>query len=736
MQHKEYRLAVVMFTDIQGFSRMLEKDERGTLDLLDYQNELISRLSLEHKGRVIKTVGDVVLVEFSTTLDAVGCAVAIQSLLGEFNRTSGKESLRLRIGIHLGDIYFYENDAIGEGINIASQLQTVAFPGCICVSQDVYNNVVNKIEADFRDLGRVKLKNITKEIRAYEIVTSAAVGYNRAAVPGPKGPAAAGAPPQGAAQPPEKRAGAQEFDELKGFVVEQIKRVGRRISVERVRSIFPNPGPEFDEAVERLADMGFLTREGRGTPGGPAGSPRAPRPPAWMDGMNEWRGPSGFDREALRAAREEWRHSVHGARHAARNRDRARSRDEWRRASREAGTEGADELGDREWGFPAGYEEYRARVIERAAKARGGLAAHLVTFLIVNAGLGFINLTTSPSFLWFLIPLLGWGIGAVSHVVGVGTRQAEKREVEALPEQLEDADYKLLRRFHHARSGARSAAASLVMVAVLLVTINLLTSPHFPWAIFPLAGLAIGLISSTVTYLVRRGGFRKRLRELIRNKKSIDADHIARADVADDPPIVKQALQLADAILVQAKDLDPGQSYLGEDMKPLLENYIGQVRKLSRKSREVDEIMATIPRVELDRDLATLRGRHEQATNPTLKAEYLKSIEQIERQNRSFEELKSQKELMDLKIANSVNSLKQMQLDIARMVGMAQAREPMQVDAVKKRTHELSERIEDLGASYAELERMPAMGEREREVADRLLQDFKQREAEREGSNG
>ncbi len=727
MQHKEYRLAVVMFTDIQGFSRMLEKDERGTLELLDYQNELISRLSLEHKGRVIKTVGDVVLVEFNTTLDAVGCAIAIQNSLGGFNRTSGKEPLRLRIGIHLGDIYFYENDAIGEGINIASQLQTVAFPGCICVSQDVYNNVVNKIEADFRDLGRVKLKNITKEIRAYEIVTAAAVGYSRA-----EASAAPAGPDEGRsarlpsyrepAEPPGRRAKAQEFDELKSFVVEQIRKVGRRISVERIRSIFPNPGPEFDEAVERLADMGFLTREAGGASGGPSPSP-APRPPsgAWLEGASGWRGPSSFDREAFRAAREEWRHAAHGARHAA------------RRAAR-AGV--ADELGEHDWDFPVSYEEYRTRVIERAAKARGGLAAHLFTFLAVNAGLAYINLTTSSAFHWFLIPLLGWGIGIVSHLVGVVTRQTEKREVEALPEQLEEADYKLLRRFHHARSGARSAGASLVMVAALLVTINLLTSPQFPWAIFPLAGLAIGLISSTVTYLARRGGFLKRLRELMRNKKSIDADRITRAGVEDDPPIVKQAIQLADALLVQAKDLDPSQSYLGEDMKPLLESYIGQVRKLARKSREVDEIMATIPRVELDRDLATLRLRHEEARNPTLKAEYEKSIEQIERQNRSFEELKGQKELMDLKISNSVNSLKQMQLDIARMAGMAQAREPLKVETVRRRTHELSERLEDLGASYAELERMPAMGHREREVADRLLEDFKQKEAQRERSKG
>lgn len=765
MQQREYRLAAVMFTDIQGFSRMMERDERGTLELLDYQNELVTRLASERNGRVIKTIGDALLVEFNTTLDAVQCGVAVQNALADFNRSSGKAGLQLRIGIHLGDIHFSENDALGEGINIASRLQSIAYPGCICISQEVYHNVVNKIEADIRDLGRVELKNITKEIRAYEIVTPAAVGYSRPPVssraladqpPGPPPKRAEAASPwrstvedssptapgpssperqrSSAGQPPPEGPNAGEFEELKSFVVQQIKRVGRRVSVERVRSLFPNPGPEFEEALERLADMGFLTREGsrdgatsgpqRGGPFGSSGSgPWAGGGP-WVGGSDAWGGSHGFDREAMRAARDQWREAAHQARHAAH---------EARHAVRHAGEHGvADEMGDQEWAAGASYEEFRARVIDRAAKARGGLTAHLTTYLLVNAGLAYLNLTIAGPFHWFLIPLLGWGIGVVSHLVGVVTRQTEKRDVEELPEHLEEPDYKLLRRFHHSRSSARGAAASLIMVAVLLGTINILTSPHFAWALFPIAGLAIGFVSSTATYLAKRGGFLKRIRELKRNKRAIDSRGLAHADAEEDPAIVQQAAQIAEAILTRARELDPDSTYLGEDMKPLLESYIGQVRRLARKSREVEEIMATIPRGELRRDLESLRSRYEQATSAALKAEYKRSIEQIEHENRSFEELTGQKELLDLKVASSLTSLKQMQLDIARVAGMTAAHEPSQLDRLRSRTRELSEHLQDLGTSYAELEGLPAMGERERAEADRLLADFKAREAKGE----
>ena len=171
MEQKDYRLAAIMYTDIAGFSRMMERDEAGTLELLKYHNELIAGIVERHHGSVIKTIGDALLIDFKNTVEALQSAMEVQDKLYEHNKENPGLPLLVRIGVHLGDIYFFENDALGEGINIAARLQSLARPGSICFSQDVYNLVLNKIEFRAEKLGKVSLKNITKEIHAYEITT-------------------------------------------------------------------------------------------------------------------------------------------------------------------------------------------------------------------------------------------------------------------------------------------------------------------------------------------------------------------------------------------------------------------------------------------------------------------------------------------------------------------------------------------------------------------------------------
>lgn len=171
MEQKDYRLAAIMYTDIVGFSRMMERDEAGTLKLLNFHNQLVMDICKKHNGSIIKTFGDAFLVDFKSTVNALQCAMKIQDVLYEYNIQHKESPLLLRIGIHLGDIYFYENDALGDGINIAVKLQSLAQPGTICISQDVYNQVLNKLEFQAEKLGKVSLKTITKEISAYEIVS-------------------------------------------------------------------------------------------------------------------------------------------------------------------------------------------------------------------------------------------------------------------------------------------------------------------------------------------------------------------------------------------------------------------------------------------------------------------------------------------------------------------------------------------------------------------------------------
>jgi class 3 adenylate cyclase len=145
------KLAAIMFTDIVGFSRQMGSNEARTLRLLEVHNQLIQQAVSEHHGAVIKTVGDAFLVDFPSVVHAVHCAQQIQTQFKARNAEHDKaEQIHVRIGIHLGDIVQKDGDVFGDGVNIASRLQSLAEPDTICVSDVVYRDVAKKL-----DLGTV-----------------------------------------------------------------------------------------------------------------------------------------------------------------------------------------------------------------------------------------------------------------------------------------------------------------------------------------------------------------------------------------------------------------------------------------------------------------------------------------------------------------------------------------------------------------------------------------------------
>jgi adenylate cyclase len=140
----ERRLAAILAADVVGYSRLMERDERGTLERLrTHRKELVGPLLAEHRGRIVKLMGDGALCEFASVVDAVACAVAIQRGMAE--RETGmpeEERLRFRIGINLGDVVREaDGDLYGDGVNIAARLEGVAEPGGIVVSGTVYDHL-------------------------------------------------------------------------------------------------------------------------------------------------------------------------------------------------------------------------------------------------------------------------------------------------------------------------------------------------------------------------------------------------------------------------------------------------------------------------------------------------------------------------------------------------------------------------------------------------------------------
>ena len=164
----ERRLAAIMFTDMVGFTALTQRDEFLAIQLLEEQRRLIRALLGKYKGREVETIGDAFFVEFASSLDAVHCAVAIQSTLKEWNQQHPPENRALiRIGIHLGDVLHRGREVTGDAVNIASRIEPLAPPGGVCVTASVYASVLNKVEYQFETIGTPDLKNVFTPIEVY-----------------------------------------------------------------------------------------------------------------------------------------------------------------------------------------------------------------------------------------------------------------------------------------------------------------------------------------------------------------------------------------------------------------------------------------------------------------------------------------------------------------------------------------------------------------------------------------
>jgi class 3 adenylate cyclase len=160
------RLAAIWAGDIAGYSRLMGIDEEGTLrQLKGHRKELVDPKITEHRGRIVKTTGDGMLVEFASVVDAVRCAVDIQRGMIERNTNVPSEKrIEFRIGINVGDIIIDGDDIYGDGVNVAARLEALADPGGIMVSRVVHDQVQDKLGFEFDDMGEQAVKNIARPL--------------------------------------------------------------------------------------------------------------------------------------------------------------------------------------------------------------------------------------------------------------------------------------------------------------------------------------------------------------------------------------------------------------------------------------------------------------------------------------------------------------------------------------------------------------------------------------------
>ncbi|QRM31399.1 adenylate/guanylate cyclase domain-containing protein [Microvirga sp. VF16] len=171
-QKVQRRLAAVLAADVVGFSALMGQDEEGTLaHIRSLRREIFEPKIGDHQGRVVKTTGDGILVEFPSPIEAVRCAVEVQAAIADRASQGSSQALQLRIGINLGDIIIEgDGDIYGDGVNVAARLEQMAEPGGIWISNKVYEEVRDKLPYAFEDRGEQQVKNIVRPLRVYSLL--------------------------------------------------------------------------------------------------------------------------------------------------------------------------------------------------------------------------------------------------------------------------------------------------------------------------------------------------------------------------------------------------------------------------------------------------------------------------------------------------------------------------------------------------------------------------------------
>ena len=220
----ERRLAAILCADVVEYSRLMGADDEKTLAVLkSHRRELIDPLIDQHRGRIFKTTGDGMLIEFASVVDAVRCAVVVQKGMEDRNANRPEaERIRFRIGINLGDVMVDEGDMFGDGVNVAARIEALAAPGEICVSASVREQVGEKLPIGFADFGEHGVKNIARPVRVYRVVEKGAEARTAAADDPTRMPLALADRPSLAVMPFTNMSGDPEQEYFVDGIVEDI----------------------------------------------------------------------------------------------------------------------------------------------------------------------------------------------------------------------------------------------------------------------------------------------------------------------------------------------------------------------------------------------------------------------------------------------------------------------------------------------------------------------------------
>jgi len=246
------RLAAILAADVVGYSRLMELDEAATLGTLkELRRTILTPLVGQHQGRVVKVMGDGVLVEFASAVNAVACAVALQQKIGEAGAgTPAHRRVQLRIGINLGEVVVEGGDIYGDGVNLAARLEEIAEPGCIVLSRKVHDEVGRKLALDYDDLGERSFKNIAAPVRVYRVAAAGVPASASEVLPLPAKPSIAVLPFTSMSADPEQEFFADGLTE--DLITELSKAPGLFVIARHSCFAFKNKSPDVRQVAQEL----------------------------------------------------------------------------------------------------------------------------------------------------------------------------------------------------------------------------------------------------------------------------------------------------------------------------------------------------------------------------------------------------------------------------------------------------------------------------------------------------
>jgi len=672
----------LLSTDIVDFSRLLETHEMAALEELDFYSALTKRLTREHHGRILSNTGDTFLISFDEAAEAVTCAEQLQRGIRARREAPESLSMLLRIAVHRGELSEREGSFYGETFATVLELRGITRPGAVSIS----GAVAAEIELDERwarggeDTGQTGA--------AMEWYTLSPTAESPGKEAGESSAGARGEPnhdnsdnrdnrdnKREARDDADRGEAASNTSDVKTRLLREMKRRGRRLSLSEAYDVLDVRTPKERRVLYDLAASGFLARggpqsgaEAHSSVGGAgdtsAGMQPRRRPSDVEDTLLPSRRGVGDERED-REAESAW-DQVLSRRFSNK---RAPSRD------------------------PV-VQSYREQTERSLEQVRSGFRGHFISYAGVNGALITMGVVVG-ALPWLAIPALAWGIGLATHWQQVRQR---RREVKALNKirQLTREKLRVFRRLTKARNSFQSHLVSNAATSIFLFALNMMVSPGFPWFVFPVGGMAIGVLS-------HYPAFKSKERKLTAELAQIAHDTPAPRATAINPDAspVEQAEELREGILAQMEALSRHTSMLGDDFEQLLDNYVEQVRALTQRAEELDDVLDAHSLGQVGRELDNLEQKRGSTEDRRLQQQYDESMGELRKQRKSIEALMSEREMIALRINSGLNMLKNVRIELIRLKTASDTRDV--AAAVEAQSKELVGQLQDLRAAYEEL---------------------------------